>query len=376
MMPIHTLEPAYHPKQKMSMLVDWLVTAKCNYDCNYCPVGFRGHDNSIPHPEVEHSLVMLDQMYQYADVIMSHKKEASKEVIMQILGGEVIYHPGVIEIMKQSSEKYLPYKDRWRLKRRLTTNGTATEKKWKEIVEHIEGITMSYHTQGPEKLKKFFRANVLYLKEIKLEYDVIALMYPFGKCWKDCLDFLRWAKENDINARPKILDGPLGVYEKWQLKDLEEFLDPSELIHWDKSKKDDSRGGQVDRQGRACCGGRRMCVNRQLKDHQFIVPRDEDGFKGWHCSANQFFLHGNNITGNYFTTKDCRVKLDGTTGPIANRQTMPQYIESLKARQTLPTLLCGQSKCLCGTCAPKSKDPALLGKILDIYNNRSSSSHV
>ena len=360
-MSIQTIEPAYHPKQKMSFLVDWLVTLKCNYDCAYCPIGPTGHDNSTKHPSVEQSLVMLDQMYEYVDVVMSHKKEASKEVIMQMLGGEVIYHPNVIKLMVASSERYEQYKERWRLKRRLTTNGTANEKTWKAVCDHIEGITMSYHSPGPEKLKNFFRSNLEYLNVIKKEHDVIVLMYPDKDHWRDCIQFLQWAREKDIAARPKMLDGPLGVYNKQHLNDLAEFVNPAELEDWDTEKR-------ADIQARGCCGGRKMCFNRQLKEHNTFVPRGVDGFKGWHCSANQFFLHGNNLTGKYYTNKDCRVKLDGTTGAIADTNTMPDHIKDMRTKQELPTLVCAQTKCVCGTCAPKSVSRQELNEIMKIYN--------
>ena len=90
-MPIHTLESAYHPKNKMSFLIDWLVTLKCNYDCAYCEIGRNGHDNSKPHPSVYRSIIMIDQMYQYTDVVLSHKGARFKDVIMNIYGGESIY---------------------------------------------------------------------------------------------------------------------------------------------------------------------------------------------------------------------------------------------------------------------------------------------
>jgi len=360
-MSIQTIEPAYHPNQRMSLLVDWLVTLKCNYDCAYCPVGPTGHDNSIQHPSVKQSLLMLDQMYEYVDVIMSHKKQASKEVIMQMLGGEVIYHPHVIELMAHSSRRYEQYKDNWKLKRRLTTNGTATEKSWRLICEHVEGITMSYHSQGAEKLKKIFRNNLLYLGEIKKEHDTIVCMYPHADHWDDCIELLRWAKEKGVNARPRLLDGPLGMYSKQHLTDLGEFIDPVELMGW-------KHGTTAGVQARACCGGRKVCFDRQLRKTNTLVPRGPDGFKGWHCSANQFFLFGNNVTGQYFTNKDCRVKLDGTTGPIADINTMPDYIEEMRTQQELPTLICAQTKCVCGTCAPKSVNPGTLKEIMNIYN--------
>jgi len=361
-MSIHTLESAYHPKDKLGFLIDWLVTLKCNYDCKYCPIGPTGHDNSTAHPEYEKSLVMLDQMYQYTDAMMSHKKIPFKDAILNVYGGESIFHPDIVRILQKSSEMYMPYKDRWRLRKRMTTNGTATEKIWQEICEHIDGFTMSYHSTGPDKLKKMFKTNLLYLSDINKEHDLIVCMYPDKDHWHDCIKFLQWTREMGVRARPKMLDGQLGIYKQEHLNDLKEFIDEEELKEWDTDQP-------ADTQSRGCCGGRKMCINRNIKEYQFLVPRGDNGFKGWHCSANQFFLHGNNVTGQYYTNKDCKVRLDGKTGPIANVMTMPEYIERMKTLETPPTLVCAQKTCWCGTCAPKSIHMENLTEILKNYNS-------
>ncbi|MAJ86432.1 MAG: hypothetical protein CMK28_00130 [Porticoccaceae bacterium] len=360
----HTIEPAYHPRSKMTFLIDWLVTLKCNYDCAYCGIGPSGHDNSKPHPDYDKCVKMVSQMYAYCDLVLAKKKLVFKDAIMNIYGGESIHHPDIVKLIKKTSELYQPYKNNWRLKRRMTTNGTATEKKWEVLCQHVEGFTMSYHSTGPTKLKNMFKRNLKYLNSIGKEHDVIVCMYPSKDYWKDCVSFLHWAKKQGINARPKMLDGPLGVYKKEHLKDLEDFIDSKELAHWDVSVT-------AEVQGRGCCGGRRMCFDRNIKQHQFIVPRGPNGFLGWHCSANQFFLHGNTSTGLYYTNKDCKVRLDGKTGPIANLHTMGDYIKSLAEKPQLPTLICAQKTCTCGTCAPKSIHKENLTEILKIYNDPS-----
>ena len=59
---IHTVEPAYHPKHKLGFLIDWLLTLKCNYDCTYCDISPKGHDNSKPHPSTEKCIIMLQSI--------------------------------------------------------------------------------------------------------------------------------------------------------------------------------------------------------------------------------------------------------------------------------------------------------------------------
>ena len=360
---IHTVEAAYHPKNKMGFLIDWLLTLKCNYDCTYCPIGPLGHDNSKAHPPTEKCMTMLRHMYEYTDTVMHYKKNAFKDVILNVYGGEALYHPDIENILIGSSREYEKYADRWRLRRRLTTNATATSRIWNTVCENIEGITFSYHSQGPDKLKTQFMKNIDHAIKKDIEHDIIVCMYPNERYWQDCLDFMKYCTENKLNARPKLLDGIEGIYNQSQLEALVPYLKnfgPEDIAKIDKTSK-------IANQTRGCCGGRPMCMNRDIKNYTSMIARDL-GFKGWHCSANQFFLSGNNISGEYSTNKDCRVKLDGTRGAIATMDTMDDYIAQMKSQTELPTLVCVQDRCRCGTCAPKSVHKENLNKILQIYN--------
>ncbi len=364
MLPIHTIETAYHPKNKMGFLIDWLLTLKCNYDCSYCPIGPTGHDNSTQHPPIEKCIAMLKQMYQYTDVIMQNKKTQFKDAILNVYGGEALYHPNIEEILLETTKQFKPYENSWRLKRRITTNATAPEKKWEIICEHIEGITFSYHSQGSEKMKTLFKKNINHALKIRKEYDIIVCVFPHNKYWQDCLDFLEYCKQNKLNARPKLLDGPLGLYNQKQIEDLAPYIKNKNLGV--EIKQDVA----IINQTRGCCGGRALCTNRNLKEHTTMVPRDV-GFKGWHCSANYFFLHANNVNGEYYTNKDCRVRLDQTIGAIANIETMPAYIKKIEKqfeKKELLLLRCAQKICQCGTCAPKSLHEENLKEIMKIYN--------
>jgi hypothetical protein len=307
---------------------------------------------------------MLKQMYKYTDVMMQLKKPLVKEAVLNVYGGEAIYHPNIIEILQQSTKEYEQYSSRWKLQRRLTTNATATTSKWKKICEHIEGITFSYHTQGPAKLKTQFKKNIDHAIDNSIPYDMVVLMHPHKDYWKDCVDFYKYCLKHKLNARPKLLDGVEGVYSQQHLRELQELTKANKVFDL---VKDDI---QVEKQARGCCGGRPLCTNRNLKEINITVPRNQ-GFKGWHCSAHQFFIHGNCVNGEYYTNKDCRMKLDQTIGSIANIETMPEYISEIDSQiksKTLPMLLCKQELCLCGTCAPKSVYNENLNNILKIYN--------
>jgi organic radical activating enzyme len=364
---IHTVEPAYVPIKKLSFLIDWLITLKCNYECSYCAIGPTGHDNRRAHPAKEKCLKMLDQMYRYVDVMMQYKNTRFKDAILNIYGGESLYHPDIEEILIGSTKYFEKYSTKWTLKRRMTTNASAQLKTWKNICEHVEGFTLSYHSQSSKKMKDIFKNNIEYLLKIKKEHDIIVLMYPHKEYWEDCVEFLNFCQKNKLNFRPRLLDGKLGVYNQEQLNFLKTFYQNKK---GEIDFNDVIPNKEILNQGRACCGGRSLCLNRDLKTHETFVPRDL-GFEGWFCSANWYFLMANADTENFFTNKDCRVKLDGTTGPIATIDSMDEYIlrmEELLKENKLPVMKCVQKTCMCGTCAPKSLKKENLYDIMKIYN--------
>lgn len=359
-----SIQPAVHPRLKISFLIDFLITLKCNYDCSYCGVP-TGHDNSMAHPDYDKTVMMLKQLYAYTDVMMLAKKERAKDAVMNMYGGEAIFHPRFVDIAEATTREFENYVGRWRLKRRLTTNGTATPENWKTIMNHVEGVTMSYHTYGPPKMKKYFHKNLEYVIDESKEYDVVVLMYPHKDHWDECCEFLRYCRTSNINARPRLLDGGRGKYNAHQIEELSEFFSQSEL--------DAIRPGKTLHHAvRACCGSRPLCTNRDLKTPQTLVPRGPEGYKGWTCSANQFFIFGNNATGQYFTNKDCHVRLDQTRGPIANTDNMTEYTDRIRQQiineGAPPVLKCVQDNCKCGTCAPKATTSEVLADIMKIYN--------
>jgi MoaA/NifB/PqqE/SkfB family radical SAM enzyme len=364
---IHTIEPAYVPIKKMSFLIDWLITLKCNYECSYCPIGPTGHDNRRPHPAKEKCLKMLDQMYRYVDVMMQYKNTRFKDAILNIYGGEALYHPNIEEILIGSTKNFEKYSTKWTLKRRMTTNASAQLKTWENICEHIEGFTLSYHSQSSKKMKDIFKNNLEHLIKIKKEYDIVILMYPHKEYWNDCVEFLKFCQQNKLNFRPRLLDGDLGVYNQEQLNFLKEFFQNKKgEINFNETVPNK----KILNQGRVCCGGRSLCVNRDLKKQETFIPRDF-GFEGWYCSANWYFLMANADTEEFFTNRDCLVKLDSTRGPLATINTMDSYIEKINdllKTNKLPVMKCVQKICKCGTCAPKSLKKETLYDIMKIYN--------
>ena len=354
------------PKNKMAFLLDWLVTLKCNYDCTYCGPGINGdlpgHDNSKAQPKTEDCLRMLEQGLRYVDTYMDIKRPNMRSVNLNIYGGEALYMKDILYILEQSSSVYSQYKDKWSLNRMLTTNASCSLDKWKNIIQHIENVTLSFHSQGPAKLQDNFLRNIEYIHNADRQYDSIVLMYP-GE-WKRCTYILEYLTGKGYNVRPKILDGPEGIYTKEQLQYIFDVMKEKDYSLLDKIE-----GKPVLKQFRGCCGGRTLCTNRDFRNPTKVVARET--WKGWKCSANQFFLMMNTDDKKFYTNKDCHVRHDGTRGPIADIHTMDDYISDLK--NTLGDnrnhfLTCVQQTCVCGTCAPKSITQSGLEKVMANYN--------
>lgn len=352
------IEPAYLPNQRLPLQLDWILTLKCNYDCSYCTIGERGHNNALPHPPKSRCIDMLKHLYHYSDVVNKYKKEKSKLVILNILGGEAVFHPEIEDILKQSTELYQPYKDRWQLKKRLTTNGTMKSSSWRNICEHLGGCTVSYHSEGPEKLKQQVKENILYLKDIKFEYDVQILLHSDMKYWPDVINFYEWCRENNINYKLKILDGSTSVYNKQQLEFINKKI-PNSI-------REGERSGSF---GRACCGGRELCFDRKLAQRHRFASQPNSDFRSWYCSVNLFFLYANGVTGKFYSNKDCKVRNDETLGALADIDTMTDYITEFdeKLANGFRGVRCVQKACGCGICAPKSKSNQDISDILKNY---------
>ena len=105
----------------------------------------------------------------------------------------------------------------------------------------------------------------------------------------------------------------------------------------------------VSSQGRACCGGNDLCLNRSTN----LTFVNGNNFNGWHCSVDKYFLYIKQYTGEVFTNKDCKMNWNNTVGAIGNLKDASQILNRLKAGT--PVIICKKNKCWCGLCAPKAK---------------------
>ena len=364
MMPtFDVLEPAIDPNNRISFLLDWELTMKCNLDCSYCGSGlYAGHDNTTKHPPLAECLTTIDFMFAYVDQYMQYKPKGLKYVILNVYGGESLHHPNIIEILSVLQEKYKKYKDSWHLTITTTTNAIITNKKLNNVIPYIDEFTVSYHTENTQRQKNQFKENLLTIQNSGKRLKCVVLMHSEPALFDDANSMISWLAEHNIKHLPRQLDHKI---ENTQFNYNVQQVTWFENLYNKKSYQaavDLTDASDLADTGRACCGGRQLCSNQSYKTREFFV---DNKFPDWYCSVNHFFLYIKQVNGEIYVNKDCKMNFDGKVGPIGNLNDTDKILSTLCTQLstgTMPIIQCKKYKCLCGLCAPKAKN-------LDIYNS-------
>ena len=329
--------------------MDWELTMKCNLDCSYCGTGiYGGHDNSQRHPPLEECLRTIDFMFKYVDIYMATKPRGLKYVVLNVYGGEALYHPNIVEILTAVREQHQVYQDRWHLTITTTTNAIVAPHRLEQIIPLIDEFTVSYHTECTANQKQQFRDNLLKIKAAGRRQKCIVLMHSEPDKFADAQNMIDWLCTNDIRHLPRQLDH----------SPEQDFDYNTQQVIWFENLYNKSLDHSVTRNnktdladtGRACCGGRELCENQNRRDPQkFVVNK----FPGWYCSVNHFFLFIKQVNGEVYLNRDCKMNFDGTIGTIGNLNNTAPMLEQA---QNPPVIQCAKERCYCGLCAPKAAD--------------------
>jgi len=106
--------------------VHFFIGKRCNFDCSYCPSGI--HDADSPHlsiGEFEHALSLI------------HLQHEKKKLI--ITGGELTLNPDILKMVKYAQTiDYTVI---------ISSNGTASKKRYKELLENNVLLHLSFHPE-------------------------------------------------------------------------------------------------------------------------------------------------------------------------------------------------------------------------------------
>jgi pyruvate-formate lyase-activating enzyme len=370
---VGSVESAIDPNNRISFLLDWELTMKCNLDCTYCPSGlYGGHDNNTSHPPLQRCLEALDFMFAYVDLYMSIKPQGIRYVILNVYGGESLHHLDIVDILSQIKNKYKIYSNKWHLTVTTTTNAIVSDKKLRQIIPYIDEFTVSYHTENTDKQKQQFKDNLLTIAGTGVRQKCVVLMHQKPDLFQDAMDMIDWLNQNNIKVLPKQLDGHAGldgdkrIYKQQQVQwfkalNKDNTFGAPELLLQDKSNSN------LNGTGRACCGGRQICADQNYKQRHFYV---QNKFPDWYCSVNHFFLYVKQVNGEVYVNKDCKMNFDGEVGPIGTLADTQKILSTLRDQletDSLPVIQCKKYKCLCGLCAPKAKNQKTYNSIMEKY---------
>jgi pyruvate-formate lyase-activating enzyme len=257
-------------------------------------------------------------MFEYADLYMSNKPKGLKYVVLNVYGGEALHHPDIVEILQQVHKRYQQYRDRWTLTVTNTTNAIITEKKLNDIIPLIDHFMISYHSTSTEKQKTQFKSNALTIQNSGKKLKCIVMMHTDPILFQDSQNMISWCDQNNIEYLSKQIDRSNHdfVYTEKQMIWFEKSYN-KKASHTKNNvtfKKIDDKYDLAD-SGRACCGGRQLCVNTNYKQRVFYI---ENKFPDWYCSVNEFFLYIKQVNGEIFVNKDCKMSFDSSVGPIGN----------------------------------------------------------
>jgi hypothetical protein len=370
------LEPAVDPGNRISFLLDWELTMKCNLDCSYCGQGlYGGHDNTTKHPPLQQCLETIDFMFQYVDIYMQTKPRGIKYVILNVYGGESLHHPDIVVILQKIQRVYeQQYRDRWHLTITTTTNAIITKLKLCKIMPFIDEFTVSYHAENIGKQKAMFKSNILDLVAAGKRLKCVILMHAQPDLFEDAKQMIAWCEQNGIKYLPRQLDREpeathfdytiqaVKWFDNMYAKKTYEIKDSMVLPIKDVSDKIN-----LSSVGRACCGGRNLCKDKIYNQRDFYV---DNKFPDWFCSVNEFFLYIKQVNGEIYTNKDCKMNFDGTVGPIGNladTQSLLTWLKTHLNNKSLPTIQCKKTSCLCGLCAPKAKTKTDFDTVMEKY---------
>ena len=369
---MQSLEPAITPRGKQTFLLDWEITMRCNLSCSYCGNKlYGGRLDGSRHPPLEECLQTIDFMYEYVDLYIQQKASWGKSVVMNVYGGESLFHPDIEEIHKAIKDRHQGYD--WELIVTTTTNLIIGKNLLSRIIPNIDEFTTSYHSESTDKQKQIFRDNLLTIKESGKRLKFIVMMNPLH--WDDALSIIEFCKDNGIKCLPRQIDEPSDkptadknfLYNAGQVEWFNNLYNTLSYGNTTTIKTTDDINSLSDI-GRACCGGRQVCSNQNYKKREFYVQNNN--FNGWKCSVNWFFLYIKQLNGEVFTNKDCKMAFDGSVNPIGNlsdTKSMIDYLKTHLENNTLPTITCAKKQCFCGLCAPKAVDQETYDTIIKKY---------
>lgn len=239
------------------VVVNWCLSNVCNYKCTYCPEGL--HNGSVKWPEFE---TVVD----FCEKVISHYN--GRKIYFEFTGGEVTLWselPRLISYLKQRDCRV-----------GIISNGSRSEKYWKELIPTIDHVCLSFHPETG-RTDHFFKIASLCAASIRTHINL--MMHP--DYFPQCLDLayrVKDLKDISLAIQPLVVDfgEELYNYTEAQKKIIDTqnaFL--ASQISFEKNY-DTYRGAM----SMVSADGFKKTMSPQR-----FISGGKNSWKGWHCSA-------------------------------------------------------------------------------------------
>jgi hypothetical protein len=293
----------------------------------------------------------------------------------------------------------------------ITTNGTIPKKQYEKIDQYVQTMTISYHCEADDKLKKNVVDAILYItKNTNTYVNVNVMFHSNAEYFQECLDLCFLLEDEGVNFVPRIIGEDQGSEGK--VKDDKEFHsytnEQSEIFttYYEQLKNPQAEQTSfrnsisvpktdtspiiqmADRNqiGRPCCGG--ITFNTVTEENlassntvpgpsNYIDSLEWDEtkylqtskFKDWSCLVHLFLPHLQQETRMIYAHQTCQANEFGRQGPLCTIETFDAYIDRM-ASGDIPVMKCPNNICNCGICTPKSKHkPIVDAMVKKLFTN-------
>ena len=299
----------------------------------------------------------------------------------------------------------------------VTTNGAIGEKYCKRLIDNVDSITVSYHSEVDQKTKDRVVDRIYQLKESNVRHKVNLMFHAKEEYFNECIDLVGKFTRDNIKFVPRIIgesydndkynhrytpeqhkwfrdfwairnkkennqkqpkkidenndaeyeykDDQKKVQEKKKLAEPVKKLKEQVKDSKENVKKDEGRKSL----GRPCCGQRTFYTlteehytqnNTQLDTNKWnpSIFACSTEYKDWSCLINWNWLHIEQEYDNILHHQTCRANFGGKRGPISKISESEKVIERLEKQLstgTMPVITCPNKICGCGLCVQKSK---------------------
>jgi len=163
----------------------WMIGARCNYDCMYCPTEL--HDNTSGHPDLDRLKTAWQSLYQKT-------KDQQLPYKISFTGGEVTANKSFLPLIE-----YLTTGEFDIGQLIITTNGSASLNYYKKLARLVDAISFSTHSEHIEE--KTFFSKVLAIDSMMIRPEKSFHLNIMNEFWnQDRIQLYRaWCEQRNIS---------------------------------------------------------------------------------------------------------------------------------------------------------------------------------